>query len=90
MENQYLLAKRAKTDVQVVLRELDGRPVIAEDSENCAFFKRLRVLDSKSVILESLDKTGSEGLIPLSTEPRGANTLLTRVREVVGVIFDRL
>ena len=90
LENQYLLAKRAKTDVQVALRELDGRPVIAEDSENCAFFKRLRVLDFKSVILESLDKTGSEGLIPLSTEPGGVTTLLTRVREVVGVIFDRL
>ena len=90
LENQYLLAKSAKTDLAEALRELDGRSVIVEDSENCAFFKRLRVLNSRSVILESLDKTGSEGLILLSTDPGGSSPMLTGIREVVGVVFDKL
>ena len=90
LNNQYLLAKSAKTDLAEALRELDGKPVIAEDSEDRAFFKRLRLLNSTSVILESLDKTGSEGLILLSTDPGGSSPMLTRVREVVGVLFDKV
>ncbi len=90
LDDQYLLAKPAQTNLASALRELDGRPVIAEDSEDRAFFKRLRVLNSTSVILESLDKTGSEGLIPLSTNSIESDPMLTRVREVVGVIFDPL
>ncbi len=90
LDKQYLLAKPAKNDLAKALRELDGRPVIAEDSEECAFFKRLRRLDSGSVILESLDKTGSEGLIRLSVHSGGDAPKLKRIREVVGVVFDRL
>ena len=90
LNNQYLLAKPAQTDMATALRELDGRPVIAEDSEDCAFFKRLRVLNSTFVILESLDKTGSEGLIRLSTNSLESGPMLTRIREVVGVVFDKL
>ena len=89
LENQYLLAKLAKTDLAAGLRELDGRPVIAEDSEDCAFFKRLRVLKSRYVVLESLDKTGSESPILFSTDPEELGPKLTRVREVVGVVFDK-
>ena len=69
LDRQYLLAKSAKDDLPKSLDELDGKPVIAEDSEDCAFFKRLRVLDARSVILESLDKTGSEEMVRLSTNP---------------------
>ena len=90
LDKQYLLAKPAKNDLATALRELDGRPVIAEDSEECAFFKRLRRLDSGYVVLESLDKTGSEGLIPLSVRSGGDDPKLKRIREVVGVVFDRL
>ena len=90
LNNQYILAKSAQTDLATALRELDGRPVIAEDSEDCAFFKRLRVLNSTSVVLESLDKTGAEGLILLSTNPGGSSPMLTRIREVVGVVFDKV
>ena len=90
LENQYLLAKPAKTDLAMGVRDLDGKPVIAEDNEDCAFFKRLRVLDDHSVLLESLDKTGAEGLIRLSTIPEASDPTLTKIREVVGVIFDKL
>ena len=89
LDKQYLLAKPAADDYAAAVRQLDGRPVIAEDSENCAFFKRLRVFDSQSVVLESLDNSGLEGPIILSVDSRGSDPQLTRVREVVGVIFDQ-
>ena len=90
LDNQYLLAKRPRTDVGNTLLELDGKPVIAEDSEECSFFKRLRVLGPQSIMLESLDKTGAEGLIPLSTGSGRSDPALIRIREVVGVIFEKL
>ena len=90
LDKQYLLAKPDRADWANALGELDGRPVIAQDSEGCAFFKRLRLVNSTTVILESLDKTGSEGPIQVSVDPNGPAPALTRVREVVGVIFDKL
>ena len=89
LDKQYLLAKPATDDSAAALRQLDSRPVIAEDSEDCAFFKRLRVVDPRSVVLESLDNSGLEGPIILSVDSRGSGPQLTRVREVVGVIFDK-
>ena len=89
LDKQYLLAKPQRIDLGQALRELEGRPVIVEDSEDCAFFKRLRVLDSRSVILESLDKTGLEPPIRMSTNSEGPGPSLARVREVVGVVFDK-
>ena len=90
LDKQFLLAKPAKSDFQSALDELDGKPVIAEDSEGCAFFKRLRYMSPSRVILESLDKSGSEGLISLSVDPNGPSPYLTSIREVVGVVFDKL
>ena len=90
LDKQYLLAKPATDDLAKARRDLDGRPVIVEDDAGCAFFKRFRLLDSQSVVLESLDKAGAEGLVVLSTDPGGPNPMLTRIREVVGVIFDKL
>ena len=90
LDKQFLLAKPARSDFQSALAELDGKPVIAEDSEDCAFFKRLRYVHPSWVILESLDKSGSEGLISLSVNPNGPSPYLTSIREVVGVVFDKL
>ncbi len=90
LDRQYLLAKSARDDLPKLLDELDGKPVIAEDSEDCAFFKRLRVLDARSVILESLDKTGSEEMVRLSINPERSGPMLVRIREVVGVVFDKV
>ena len=89
LDRQYLLAKPARADLPEALGELDGRPVIAEDGQGSAFFKRLRMPDDKSVVLESLDKTGSEGPVLLSIGPAGPGPVLTRIREVVGVVFDK-
>ncbi len=90
LNEQYLLAKSPRDDLAKALEELDGKPVIAEDSEGCAFFKRLRVLDTRWVILESLDKTGSEEMVRLSTDPEQLGPMLVGVREVVGVVFDKM
>ncbi len=90
LENQFLLAKPEEPDLTVAVRELDGRPVIAESDENCSYFKRLRLLDPGSVVLESLDKSGSEGLVGLAIDPEKQGPRLMRVREVVGVVFDKL
>ena len=89
LNKQYLLAKRAAVDLSKSLREMDDKPVIVEDNEDCVYFKRLRILDETSVVLESLDKTGFEGLVRLSIDPSGQFPLLTRIREVVGVVFDK-
>ncbi|MEQ8585009.1 MAG: hypothetical protein RIE83_01155 [Thalassobaculaceae bacterium] len=90
LDKQLVLAKPPKTDLSTGLAELNGKPVIAENDEGHAFFKRLRILDSNSVVLESLDRAGTEGLILLSTDPVARpGSCLTRIREVVGVIFDR-
>ena len=90
LNEQYLLAKPPTVDLAKALEELDGKPVIAEDSEGCAFFKRLRVLDGKSVILLSMDKTGSDEMVRLSTDPEQPGPMLVGVREVVGVVFDKV
>ena len=89
LDKQYLIAKSSTDDFSRVLARLDGKPVIAEDNDGYAFFKRLRVLEPGAIALESLDKTGAEGLVVLSTDRGGSSPLLTRVREVVGVIFDK-
>lgn len=90
LDKQYLLAKPEKKDLAGALVELDGKPVIAEDSEGGAFFKRLRRVNPGLAILESLDKTGSEGPISRSVDPEGPSPLLTCIREVVGVVFDKM
>ena len=41
LDKQYLLAKPATANLARVLLQLEGRPVIAEDSEGCAFFQAL-------------------------------------------------
>ena len=43
----------------------------------------------RSVILESLDKTGSEEIVRLATDPEQSDPMLVRVREAVGVVFDK-
>ena len=90
LNEQYLLAKSPRVDLAKALEELDGKPVIAEDSEGCAFFKRLRVLDTRWVILESLDKTGAEEMVRLSIDQEQLGPMLVGVREVVGVVFDKM
>ena len=90
LDKQFLLAKPKITDLPNALGDLDGKPVIAEDNKGCAYFKRLRMMNAGSVILESLDKTGSESPIQLSVGQDATGPALIGIREVVGVVFDKL
>ena len=83
------MAKPKITGLGKKLGELDDRPVIAENNEGCAFFKRLRVLDSGSVIFQSLDKTGAEGLILLIYRCGRVRSHIDPCSRVVGVVFDK-
>jgi hypothetical protein len=65
---------------------LDGGPVIAEDSDHSRYFKRLRV-DSNHIILESLEIGGDFPPILLTKTP-GLLKHLTKVWPVLGVLFE--
>jgi len=67
-------------------KKLDGHPVIAEDSDQSRYFKRLRV-DDNNVILESLEIGGDFPPILVSKTP-GLLKYLTKVWPVLGVLFE--
>jgi hypothetical protein len=68
-------------------QNLDGRPVIAEDSDQSRYFKRLRI-ESNNVILESLEIGGDFPPILLAKTP-GLLKHLTKVWPVLGVLFEK-
>ena len=68
-------------------KTLDGRPVIAEDSDQNRYFKRLRV-EANNIILESLEIGGDFSPILLAKAP-GPPTHLTKIWPVLGVLFER-
>ncbi len=66
---------------------LDGRPVIAEDSDQSRYFKRLRV-EPNNIILESLEIGGNYPPILLAKIP-GFLKYLAKVWPVLGVLFEK-
>jgi energy-coupling factor transporter ATP-binding protein EcfA2 len=66
---------------------LDGRPVIAEDSDQSRYFKRFRV-DANNIILESLEIGGDFSPILLAKTP-GPSRHLSKIWPVLGVLFER-
>jgi SOS-response transcriptional repressor LexA len=68
-------------------QKLDGRPVIAEDSDGSRYFKRLRV-ESNSIILESLEIGGDFPPILLAKTP-GLLKHISMVWPVFGVLFEK-
>jgi len=68
-------------------KTLDGRPVIAEDSDQSRFFKRLRV-EPDNIILESLEIGGDYPPILLAKTPSPLK-YLTKVWPVLGVLFEK-
>jgi hypothetical protein len=68
-------------------KNLDGSPVIAEDSGHSRYFKRLRV-DFNNIILESLEIGGDFPPILLAKAP-GSLKHLTKVWPVLGVLFEK-
>jgi AAA domain len=68
-------------------KKLDGCPVIAEDSDQSRYFKRLRV-DANNVILESLEIGGNFPPILLAKAP-GLLRHVTWIWPVLGVLFEK-
>lgn len=90
LNGQFLLLGREARSLPD-LRRLDGRPVIALDSEQHRFFKRLRLAGGDLIILESLDGGGEyppEVLWHESEDSQNRRTL-TAVWAVLGVLFER-
>lgn len=90
LDGQFILLG-PQTNGAGELRRLDGRPVIALDSNQQWFFKRLRLTDSDLVILESLDGGGEYGpeVLWLEGADSSSRRTLKAVRAVLGVLFER-
>jgi hypothetical protein len=86
LDGQYLLIEDAIAP-DVACRLLDGRPVIATDSEGHQYFKRLRAVSSEGVVLESMQSGGDYPPVFLSTPGKGGTTI-DRIWPVVGVLFE--
>lgn len=69
------------------LKRLEGRLVVAVDSEGERYFKRLRV-HANLVILESLNPDGTTPAQLLSLDGSNGLPTLTDLLEVVGVLFE--
>ena len=87
LDGQHLIITGPVNPCAQVLRQLDGQPVIAQDSEDCHYFKRLRKLKDNRVILESLSSDGASCPVMLSP-PNDRGPYLRRVWPVVGVLFE--
>jgi hypothetical protein len=87
LNGQYLLIGHPITDASLVAA-FSGRPVIASDTNNQVYFKRLRLPIGNEVILESLEVGGNFEPIVLSKEGQGSKKLKT-IWPVLGVIFER-
>jgi hypothetical protein len=86
LNGQYLIFRK-EINAEEALRTLDGKPIIAGDSDNNLYFKRLRIVADDQVVLESLDSGGYYGPVVLSSPGKGKNCLV-RVWPVVGVLFE--
>jgi hypothetical protein len=66
--------------------QYDGRPVIASDSDDNRYFKRLRQGSANTVVLESLEIGGDFPPVVL-TNGTGQGTDLKEVWPVYGILF---
>lgn len=88
LDGQYLLVG-AKVRDQRELARLNGLPVIASDSEQHRYFKRLRLMTDELVVLESLDGGGDYPPELLTLDGRGTGRrVLEECWEVLGVLFE--
>ena len=68
-------------------KALFDQPVIAEDTDGNCYFKRLRLMSTSQVVLESLQGTGD---FPPTILAIGGTSglILAKVWPVVGVLFE--
>lgn len=86
LNGQYLIIKKEITAADA-LKMLDGKPIIAADTDDNRYFKRLRVVAPGQIVLESLDSGGDYGPVVLALPGQGKNCL-ERVWPVAGVLFE--
>ena len=82
---QYIIVEKQLSAVEA-LKRLDGKPVIASDTDNNRYFKRLRVGNDR-VFLESMDSGGDYAPVILALPGQGSNCL-EQVWPVAGVLFE--
>jgi phage repressor protein C with HTH and peptisase S24 domain len=85
LDGQFLITRKELLDLSS-LSSLDGRPVVAEDSNGEHYFKRLR-LASDQIILESMDSGGDFEAVLLA-RPGSQGKTLSRIWPVAGVLFE--
>ena len=85
LHGQYLILGK-QVSAADALKRLDGKPVIASDSDGNRYFKRLRVGKDR-VVLESLDSGGDYAPVILELPDSGSNCL-HQVWPVAGVLFE--
>jgi len=85
LDKQYLVVKKERTSEEA-LKTLDGKPIIAADTDENYYFKRLRVANDR-IVLESMDSGGDYGPVVLSLPGSGENCL-KRVWPVAGILFE--
>lgn len=86
LNGQHLIIGKEMT-VADALKFLGGKPIIAGDTEDNRYFKRLRVVSADMIVLESLDTSGDYEPIVLSAPGKGKNCL-ERVWPIAGVLFE--
>ena len=86
LNGQYLIVKKEITATEA-LKTLDGKPIIAADTDDNRYFKRLRIVGTDGIVLESLDSGGDYGPVVLAQAGKGSNCL-ERVWPVAGILFE--
>jgi hypothetical protein len=86
LDGQYLIVKK-EISAEEALKTLDGKPIIAADTDDKRYFKRLRIMPSDLIVLESLDSGGDYVPIVLAAPGTGKNCL-ERVWPVAGILFE--
>ena len=86
LDKQYLIVKEPITSMES-LDLLQGKPIIASDSDGNTYFKRLHCVSENDIVLESLDGAGTYSPIILSF-PGSVEICLDKVWPVGGVLFE--
>ncbi len=86
LDGQYLIVQSPSRESDRLVKS-NGLLVLAIDEEGGHYFKRLRVSDATTVILESLDLSGREPSLLLGRHP-GNRPAIIEVTPVVGVLFE--
>ena len=86
LDKQFLIVQEPLISLQS-LDLLQGKPVVASDSDGNTYFKRLHCVSNNQVVLESLDGAGTYSPIVLSF-PGSAEICLDKVWPVGGILFE--